>query len=248
MGSPGTPLRGQRQGCSAPLFPSISSRSSPSLLEGAARIPPGPPHRAGPWPAKSMASPMPTANSNGEGPALPAGSLWLPRATPVGDDMAGTPPMRLAGVTHAATCRRHVPAPAQPLCMQRGDGHSGCCTGRLGHPCPAGSRCAGGGSASVPRQGMGFGRILSRFGSHCPLSRLLAVGGPRGERIELLPSLAARQGLRWAPATGQAASPAQERLSTPASCTPKSQPPGRAVRWGCLPCSRSLGQPLAGKS
>lgn len=72
--------------------------------------------------------------------------------------------------------------------------------------------CAGGGCASVLWLGRAFGRVLSRFGSRCPLSRLLAMGGRRGgaQQAPSIPGSTTR--LEPGTATGQAASLAQERL------------------------------------
>lgn len=95
---------------------------------------------------------------------------------------------------------------------------------------------------------MDFGRVLRCFGSHCSLSQLLAVGGLRGECIELLPSLAARQSFTRVPAMGkQIHQPKKSCLPRKGICLlhPKLASPGRAAGWGCPPCSLSLGQQLS---
>lgn len=92
----------------------------------------GPPHHTGLQPAESMASPMPTAMGRDQQPQPgPCGCHVLPQwvTTWLGHCQRGWQGSRVLPRA-TTTCHPLV----QPLCMQRGDGHGGCCTGGLGPP------------------------------------------------------------------------------------------------------------------
>lgn len=220
-------------------FSQASAPISPLLLEEAVGIYLGPPHCEGLQPAHWIDSPMLTAMGRDQLSQMnPCGCHMLPQlvTTWVGHCPSGWQGSRMPPRA-TATCHCWCKA-----VMDIAD-----IAGWMGNPSPARSCCAGGTAPACPQQGRGLGHGLSCFGSHCLLSRLLTMGAAsRAHQAPSIPGSKTRLDLDTDNGTSSFTSPGQAVYHC--LLHPKITPSQEVSTMGYLPCSPSLGQPLAGKS